>query len=199
LIDPSVLQTLPPQEWKNGSAEMIKYGLIRSKSLFGKLLQGLSPKNLASSIEECCQIKNEVVAQDFHERGLRRILNFGHTVGHALELIEEYTLPHGEAVAIGMLAEGYISYKLGGLSKEEFSDLAAILDTYQFSLKVSPRVTKEKIKASMKLDKKAKGGSARFVVLRGIGDVMPFEEAYCSEITPALLDEMLDWILRRIL
>jgi len=204
LMDISTLQTLPEKEWRNGAAEMIKHGLIRSSPLFKKLQIGLIPWQSHDNqfVQECilenCRIKKAIIEADFQELGLRKILNFGHTVGHALELIEGFSLSHGEAIAIGMLCEGYISTKFGHLTKEELSQIEAIFKNYNFPLQISSKVTKDKLIAAMALDKKSEKNIPRFVLLNGIGSVMSFQEQYCTAIDPALLDEAIDWMLKTV-
>ena len=112
-IDPNFLRTLPAEEWKNGWVEMIKIAAVLSLDFFVQLehmrlpiqdLQGMKPM-----IAESCGLKQSVVAEDLYDRGKRELLNFGHTVGHALETLFSYQVSHGRAVAVGMLLEGYIA------------------------------------------------------------------------------------------
>jgi len=204
LMDLATLQTLPEKEWRNGAAEMIKHGLIRSRPLFNKLYDGLIPWQNHDNqfVQECIlenfQIKKAIIEADFQELGLRKILNFGHTVGHAIELIEGFSISHGEAIAIGMLCEGYISTKLGHLTKEELSQIETIFKNYHFPLQISSKVTKDKLIAAMALDKKSEKNIPRFVVLNETGSVMPFKEKYCTAIDPALLDEAIEWMFKNV-
>jgi 3-dehydroquinate synthase len=190
-IDPTVLSTLPTQEWINGMAEVIKYGLIRSQPLFASLK---TDRNFYKSvISECISIKGEVVEADFNEStGLRRILNFGHTIGHALEHVENYTLSHGEAVAMGMLVESYLSHHMGLLSSQEFEEIQQIIRSFPFQLTLSSRVTIEKVGSAILLDKK---GSGQFVLLEKIGSCHPFEGKYTTQVSPMLLQNALQWMI----
>lgn len=191
LIDPSVLNTLPPEELTNGSAEIIKYALIDSPTLFEKL----QTSTLDQIVKECIAIKMRVVEEDFKEEGLRRILNFGHTIGHAVERLENYRLSHGEAVAIGMLVESYLSVKMGHLSLQTFQEIEALVRAFPFPLQFSDAVTKEAMISALSHDKKAAKGAVRFVLLNKIGACEPFDGDYCTSVPAPLLNETLDWMI----
>jgi len=194
LLDPSLLSTLPLSEWTNGAAEVIKYALIRSPQLF-QMLRAWNikdPAYLERILYECILIKAEVVEIDFEEKtGLRRILNFGHTIAHALELLENYTLPHGRAVAIGMLVEAYISWKMGHLSRAAFEEIDAMIRSFAFALHLSKQITLEKMHAALLFDKK----NGRFVLLNGIGSVCPFNAEYCALVPQEIVEDALLWML----
>ncbi len=204
VIDPATLLTLPEREWRNGVAEVIKHGLIRSPRLIEQLEKNVSlwsrrdPAFLQEVIYESVLIKKEVVEADFQETGYRRALNFGHTVGHAVELLENYAIPHGEAVAIGMLAEGMLSHRLGLLSIDGLQHIEQILKQYLLPLKVSDGVTIEGLISAMALDKKAEKATPRFVLLEKIGQPAAFDGAYCTTVDPVLLREVLAWVLSYI-
>jgi len=167
IVDFNLLKSLPEREWKNGVAEIIKYGLIKDPSLLE------APRSL-KAIKRSIAIKKEIVAADPKEKGLRRILNFGHTVGHALEQLSDYQLSHGEAVAMGMR----VATRMSGLRKEEIARVEACLDREGFEeIPLS-----EKILEVIKLDKKARNGLPRFVLLEEIGKVRSFAGEYCREI-----------------
>jgi 3-dehydroquinate synthase len=194
-IDPSLLSTLPEKEWINGASEIIKYALIHSPALFQQLANNMDkwdardPIYLQGLINASIAIKQEVIEADFQESGYRRILNFGHTIAHAIETLEDYRISHGEAVALGMLIEGYLSYRLGLLSQDEFEEINALLRLFRFPLHLPPSITLEKLLQAMATDKKAKGAHPRFVLLNGIGSVAPFDGTYCSEVDEKLLAE----------
>ncbi len=201
LIDIEMLATLPERERLNGLAEVVKYALISSPPLFAKL-QGAcerwraqDPALLQELIEASCTIKSEIVQQDPNEMGLRRILNFGHTVGHAIETLSGYQVAHGEAVAIGCAVEGYISYRLGYLTSSESEAIVALLREYNFPLALPPGVDEKGMTQVMKLDKKAHQGEVRLVLLSGIGEAMTFDGAYCHPVTPQLLSEAISWMI----
>ena len=197
LIDPAVLSSLPPSEWTNGVAEVIKYALISSPPLFQALRnwQKNDPTYLEMIIHECIMIKGRIVEIDFEEKaGERRILNFGHTIAHALELIENYTLAHGEAVAIGMLVESFISVRMGYLSEATLSEILELIRSFPFQLKISSKVTDQKMREALALDKKNKNGEIRSVLLEKIGSCCSFQKEYCCAIPDKTLGEAIKWM-----
>jgi 3-dehydroquinate synthase len=192
IIDTDFLKSLPAKQLLNGTAEIIKYGLIRSRDLFKKLQTGIDVKEL---IAECLLIKKEIVESDPYEnKGFRRILNFGHTIGHAIETLENYKIEHGEAIAIGMMIESYISMKLQFLDQDEFNQIATLLNRMQFPLKLSRRYNLEEMLSAFSKDKKALQSQSRFVILKTIGEVVPFEGAYCTPVDLKLIEEAINII-----
>lgn len=185
-IDVLFLKTLPKQEWQNGYAEIIKYALIASKTLYTKLRKHSSLEEL---IKASLQIKKKIVKKDPYERGYRRILNFGHTLAHGLETTSKYKISHGLAVALGMAFASYLSYRLNFLSKRSFDKIICLLKAYKFSLTLPKKLFFEKVIQVMKQDKKALEGSIRFVLLEEIGKVADFNGAYCQSIDQDLLKE----------
>jgi 3-dehydroquinate synthase len=180
LCDLDTLQTLPEREYRAGLAEVIKYGIIYDARLFAQLerdFPGLLRRDhptLAAVVARCCEIKAEVVGQDETEGGVRAILNFGHTVGHALEAICGYgKFLHGEAISIGQVTAVNISRRVPGLSKR---DAGRIINLFQRAgLPTQIRlnsVQRRKLFAAMRLDKKVRGGEARFVLAKKIGKVV---------------------------
>jgi 3-dehydroquinate synthase len=179
LCDLSTLNTLPEREFRAGMAEVIKYGVIFDAGLFERLeksrpqILAHDPSILAEVIARCCEIKADVVGQDETESGLRAILNFGHTVGHALEAITNYrTYLHGEALSIGLVAAARISEKLNGFAPADTGRLVHLLE--QVGLPVSVRLTaarQNRLLAAMQLDKKVSGGEVKFVLAHKIGQV----------------------------
>lgn len=198
LIDPTTLHSLPASQWTSGLAEVIKYGLIRSPGLF-QTLKKWTPKDpvyLDKIIHESVLIKAQVVETDYEETtGLRRILNFGHTIAHALELLENYQMTHGEAVAIGMLVESHISVKMGLLSPQDFEQIDMLIRSFPFELRLSLDVTLEKMRSTLILDKKSARGIPRFVLLEKIGACSPFAGAYCTEVPKEILEEAIGWMI----
>jgi 3-dehydroquinate synthase len=180
LCDLATLKTLPPRELRAGFAEVIKYGIIHDAELFAQLerdlpkLLKLETKALAGVIARCCEIKAEVVSQDETETGLRAILNFGHTIGHALEAISRYgKYLHGEAIAIGQVAAAELSSALLALPP---ADAERIADLFRRAgLPTSVKLNKgemEKLFAAMRLDKKVSGGEIKFVLAKRMGEVI---------------------------
>jgi 3-dehydroquinate synthase len=179
LCDLATLKTLPEREFRAGLAEVIKYGIIADAKLFAQLERVL-PKILkrdenilAPVIARCCQIKAEVVAKDETEDGLRAILNFGHTIGHAIENSSGYgKFLHGEAISIGQVAAAKLSRKILSLSAR---DVERITDLFKRAgLPVAIKLNlgqRKKLFAAMMLDKKVSGGEIKFVLAKKIGRV----------------------------
>ena len=180
LCDLDTLRSLPGREFRAGLAEVIKYGIIYDEALFeclenrlAKLLK-LDPKLLGEVVARCCEIKADVVGQDETETGLRAILNFGHTIGHAIENSIGYgKYLHGEAISIGQVAAAELSCEVLGLCggcAERIRDLfrRAGLPT---EIRLTP-AHRARLLAAMKLDKKVSGGEIRFVLAEEIGKVV---------------------------
>ena len=178
IIDPVVLTTLPRREFQAGLYEAIKYGIIRDAALARSIETGidrllaLDPSRLVPLIARCCQIKAEVVAMDEREGGLRRILNYGHTVGHALEAVTDYRrFRHGEAVGEGMKCAADLSAALGLLAADQKDRIGALIDA------VGPRPRLDDLDVSaileaMTRDKKVVAGRLSFILPTGIGEVI---------------------------
>jgi 3-dehydroquinate synthase len=175
VIDPVFLKTLPYQELRSGFAEMLKHGLIYDSKYWKTLtnLKEISSKVLSGFIEPSVQIKHAVVAEDPTEKGLRKILNFGHTLGHAIESYflthaTKKTLLHGEAIAIGMILEAWLSHKICGLPEKEFNEIANCFN------RIYEAVTFENediiaVMGLLKHDKKNSHGAVLFALLENIG------------------------------
>lgn len=175
IIDSNYLKTLAQNEMRSGLAEMLKHGLIQDQDYWNKFkdLSVLDISNLDDLIYDSILIKKHVVDIDPHEDGLRKTLNYGHTLGHAIESYflshpDKTDLLHGEAIAIGMVLESYISTKLTGLSEDQYNDIKSlILDVYDF-VSISPEDYKPIIEL-LKYDKKNAHGNVYFVLLEAIG------------------------------
>ena len=188
LVDTDFLNTLDERQLNSGFAEMLKHGLI-SDAAYWETLKGLAGfDNLDEYILRSVAIKNEVVQQDPTEQHLRKILNYGHTLGHAvesyfLESKEHELLLHGEAIAVGMILEGYLSHKLTGLGKSALEDIkATFLGRYKKVEFESKDI--DTILTLLKFDKKNSHGNINFVLLKKIG-----EPAIDIKVTPDLLEE----------
>ncbi|MBN1914582.1 MAG: 3-dehydroquinate synthase [Parachlamydiales bacterium] len=190
IIDPDFLLSLSPLEILNGIAEIVKYALVFSKDLLKKLEEHVS---LYELIEPSYRIKKEIVEKDPFEKGIRRILNFGHTIGHAIETLSNYQISHGQAIAIGMLLEAHCSCQMNYLREEELFAIKALLEDYGFSLSLPQKLSKEEFFRIMKLDKKASSSMPRFVVLEDLGKVSPFDGSYCAPMDFPMLKEALQW------
>jgi 3-dehydroquinate synthase len=180
LCDLDTLKTLPDREYRAGLAEVIKYGIIYDADLFERLERDLPKlrrrgvKTLASVVVRCCEIKAEVVGQDETESGRRAILNFGHTLGHALEAISNYgKYLHGEAIAIGQVAAARLSHELLGLPARDVERVMSLF--HAAGLPTAVKLTalqRARLFAAMRLDKKVRGGEIKFVLAKSIGRVV---------------------------
>ena len=190
LIDTKWLETLPQDEIRSGFAEMLKHGLICDPQYWKELkfIRSISEKYLVPFIKPSIQIKSNVVSEDPIEKGIRKVLNFGHTLGHAIEsyfLIHttKNKLLHGEAIAIGMVLEAYLSTQLVGLNKEEAKE---IKETFaRFYPQINFRLEEvNEILELLRHDKKNKAGLINFVLLKSIGspviDVQVPEHLYAK-------------------
>lgn len=181
LMDLDVLKTLPKEEFIAGMAEVIKYGVIADAELFGYLevhrnrILSLDPDALGYIIRRSCEIKAGVVAKDERESGLRAILNFGHTIGHAIETLMNYTMRHGEAVAVGMVYAARLARSTGLCDPSVPERIESIVSAYGLpkDMSVLPKpLSAQEIMDAMQVDKKAESGKVRFVLPTRIGDVV---------------------------
>lgn len=181
LCDLDALGTLPEREFRSGLAEVIKYGIIYDEALFARLERDLAlllkrdKAALAEVVARCCEIKAEVVRQDETETGLRAILNFGHTIGHAIEAISGYgKYLHGEAISIGQAAAAELSVRASGLGKAEAGRIKMLLARAGLPVGIKLSAPKRAgLVRAMLLDKKVSGGEVKFVLARRIGQVEP--------------------------
>jgi 3-dehydroquinate synthase len=176
--DVGTLKTLPRREFLAGIAEVIKYGVIWDEMLFDYLdthrqrILDLESENLRYIIARSCEIKSDIVSRDERESGLRAVLNYGHTVGHAIETATGYTVYlHGEAIAIGMQIEARLSAALGLIGEEEYGRIRTLINSYGLPVDQAPDIGVERILSSIELDKKAVAGSLRFILPEKIGAV----------------------------
>ena len=177
LADLSTLATLPVRELRAGLAEVVKYGVIRDAVLFRRLearaedLANGDVSVLGPIIARCCEIKADVVARDEREGGLRAILNFGHTLGHAVEQATGYRrYLHGEAVALGMVFAARVSVATVGMKAADAARVEALLSRLGLPVR-HPRLAWQKVRSAMTVDKKSAGGMPRFVLARSMGKV----------------------------
>lgn len=197
LMDLSTLSTLPSNEIRNGIVEMIKHGAIADASYFNFLenhsdqILALEPSLLRKAIYDSCLIKKSIVEQDEKENGKRHLLNFGHTIGHALEHLTHYEISHGEAVAIGILVESYLAVLNGYLKQASFDKIWQILKQYALPLQLPIPFSAETLYDAMILDKKSLNGKPRFVMLQEIGS--PFKEA-CISVEDETIRKAVEWM-----
>ena len=181
-LDIATWQTLPERQIYSGLAETIKHACIASKDLFDFLENNMESilkieKDSCEHIaNENCKIKYQVVMKDERESGLREILNLGHTVGRAIETVSDYSLLHGEALSIGLVAEVKLATDLGYMTKEEADKVIALLEKAKLPVAIPEYIDKEQLVQKLYTDKKVKNGRLRFVIQKGIGDVVEFEE-----------------------
>ncbi len=195
LCDLNTLKTLPEREFRAGLAEVIKYGIIYDAKFFNWLERDLDlllrrdAKALTKAIARSCEIKAEVVGQDEKESGLRAILNFGHTIGHAIEAITAYgKYLHGEAISIGQVMAAQLSAGLKGLPARDVERIRALFE--RAGLPVQIRLTapqRTRLRKAMMLDKKVSAGDIKFVLAERIGTI---------HIGQSVPDQMIDGVLK---
>lgn len=170
VIDPLVLDTLPDRFFNDGMAEAIKYGCISSRSLFDRLAGGAAKDCLEEMIYECVDLKRQVVEEDEKEQGRRALLNFGHTIGHAIEKCHHFEgITHGEAVGIGMVMITKISEGLGVTETGTAEAIRRALMNYHLPCK-DDTVSLDAVAEAMGMDKKRTGSEIRFVMLHRLGE-----------------------------
>lgn len=172
-VDVAFLQTLPPRHITNGFAEALKHSLIYDKKLWQKI-KNISPLDFSANaklIERCIKIKCEIVKADSHENGMRKLLNFGHTIGHAIEslsMLSPTPLLHGEAVMIGMLHESRLSHQYTGLPLNQLKEIENVLNPYIKNQKFKNATTKQLLPYLLN-DKKNNHNHIRYTLLKEIG------------------------------
>ena len=173
-INITTLNTLPERQYFSGFAEVMKHGLIKDLSYYEWLLEKMyeicerEPKTLMEMIKHSLEIKKAVVEKDPHETGLRAILNFGHTVGHAIEKAMRFTLPHGECVALGAVCASFISWKKGYLKMEEYYEIRDMFVPFNLPISISDIDAREILKY-VKSDKKATTTGLKYILLKKVG------------------------------
>jgi 3-dehydroquinate synthase len=198
IIDTDTLATLPDREFAAGLAEVIKYGAIRDADFFEWLEQNLEkvlardPDAVGYAIERSCINKAEIVGQDERETGLRALLNFGHTFGHAIETALGYgAWLHGEAVSVGMVLAARLSRRLHLLRQPDVARIVALLRRARLPVD-APELAVERYLELMAHDKKVEGGLLRFVLLRRLGDAFVTAEVPASEVAAVLAQRTAD-------
>ena len=172
IADVKALESLPPKELRQGYAEIIKHAIIRDAEMFRSLSPRTQSKNgFVALIRRNIAIKARIVSADVREiSGERALLNFGHTVGHAIERATNFKIPHGDCISIGMVAASGISMKRAGLSSQERDDVVALLKRFQLPTQLPAEADRERVAAAVVHDKKFLGGKIRFVVTPRIGE-----------------------------
>jgi len=198
LCDLDTLKTLSKREFRAGLAEVIKYGIIYDARLFTQLERDLpkilkrDEKILAAVVARCCEIKADVVGQDETESGLRAILNFGHTIGHAIENISGYgKYLHGEAISIGQVAAAKLSARLSGLPERDAERIKDLFHRAGLPVTIDLNsAQRKKLFGAMRLDKKVSSGEVKFVLAKKIGNVV-WGQRVPDDAVNSVLDELL--------
>ncbi len=188
LSDTETLATLPPRQLSQGFAEIIKHAIIADSSLLDDL-ERLDRTNLAPLIRRNVEIKAAHVATDAEDlHGRRALLNFGHTIGHAVEAAGDYReLLHGEAVSLGIVAACNISHECAGFPRPEQARVTAALSSFGLPVKLPTNLSRDKIRAALRRDKKFENGQVRFVVTPGLGSAR-----LSSDVSLARLEAAID-------
>lgn len=200
LADPDVLSTLPRSERSRGLAEAVKHGAIRDRehirairAASTRLLEG-DPEASSGIVAASVRIKAVVVAEDEREGGIRRILNFGHTLAHAIESVTGFAVSHGEAVAMGMVLEARIGEALGITEGGTASSLTGLLEELELPVGRPPGCGTEEVLSATRTDKKAAGGRVRYVLLEAVGRAHPAGGRWVHEVEDAVVRGVLaDW------
>ena len=173
LIDPNLLSTLPQPEYISGMAEVVKHGIIADTGLFDLCSQGLATiqQHQNQIVRRAAQVKIDVIEQDPYEKGFRAALNLGHTVGHAVEIEREFSLKHGEAISIGMVAEATLAEKMGIAPPGLAGQIAKVLAGLGLPVQLPANVNRAKLVSFMGNDKKKAGKVVNFALPAAIGQV----------------------------
>jgi 3-dehydroquinate synthetase len=166
-----VLGTLSQTEFINGMAEVVKHGVIADPGLFEICRNLTGIENLSSLVSRAMAVKVKIIEDDPYEKGIRAALNLGHTVGHGVELASGFQLGHGEAVAIGMVAEARMSEQIGLAEAGLADEIAAVLQVVGLPTEIPPDLNRNEITDAMTRDKKKAGGVIKFALPAVIGDV----------------------------
>ena len=194
IINSDFLETLPQNQMRSGLAEMLKHGLIADKNEWGKFrnLEAIDFLDFDEFIKKSIQIKNNIVTQDPTENGIRKALNFGHTIGHAIETYflenpNKTNLLHGEAIAAGMVMESYIAFQKNLISKEEYLDIKKVLNNLFGIIEINENEVGE-IMNLLIHDKKNEYNKVQFALLNGIGNIIINQQAENDIIIQSFTD-----------
>lgn len=197
-IDIAAWKTLPERQLYSGMAETVKHACLADRELFDFLNENMEKiyavDNAACEYiaEKNCRIKYNVVMKDERESGLREVLNLGHTVGRAIETVSDYRLLHGEAVSIGIVAEVKLSTRLGYMTQDEADEVISLLKKAHLPTQIPDYIDREALVKKLYTDKKVKNGQLRFVLQKGIGDVVQFgENVYATPISENVAREII--------
>lgn len=200
LVDPQLLATLPLREMRAGLAEIVKHGVIADEpylrevaSSASKMLsaEGRASDSTLAVIVRSIEIKAGIVSRDEREEGLRKTLNFGHTIGHAVELVSGYSLLHGEAVAIGMALEGRLAERIGVAKAGTAAAITAALQSAGLPTELPRTYDRDAVVEAMESDKKGRAGKRRFALPLRIGAMAGEETGWTVSVTDSQLREVL--------
>lgn len=197
-IDVDYLKTLPARHFNSGMAEVVKSGVIADRDLFGSLerhldrVMGRDPDTLARIITACCRMKVRVVTSDPRESNRRQVLNFGHTIGHALETLARYRMVHGEAVSIGMVAEARLAQRLGFLSATAVERIEVLLHRVGLPVRIPAQFHAGDIVAAAHRDKKARAGKVTCALPVRIGAMASIEGDYGILLADRMVEQVLE-------
>lgn len=201
-IDVKMLGTLPVNEYIQAFSEIIKHALIYDYDYFTLIessIDKISTKDysvLLKVIKRSCEIKSAIVSEDQTEKSKREILNFGHTIAHALETSSQYVLGHGQAVAIGIIVECYLSNQMALLSDTHFHRIKQLILNLNIPVTFDITFSKEDVMKFLNMDKKIRNDKNRFVVLSNIGKVMQVENSYAQPVDTTLLKKAIDYMFK---
>ncbi len=196
-IDVNTLLTLSEKEIREGLAEVIKYGVISDNQLFSFLEENMdlifsyNKEALTHIIERGCEIKAEVVEKDERESNLRKILNFGHTIGHAVENLSNYNISHGEAISIGMVAEGKLAVEMGIWNDADLTKLINLIKKADLPTEVPDYMNSGQIIDAMKLDKKSRSGQIEMVLPKSIGEMSQVDGGYGIKTKEQIIEKVI--------
>jgi shikimate kinase/3-dehydroquinate synthase len=187
-VDPEMLSTLPDVELRNGLAEVVKTGVIGDSRIFARCQEGKEVVRpvLDELVRRSLAVKIEIIMEDPYESGRREALNLGHTIGHALEKVSDFSLHHGEAVAIGMVFEARLSQRLGLMEDGLIKQLIEVLEGLGLPVQIPDKLSKDALIAVMRSDKKRVGGKLRFSLPIRVGEVRTGIEVDEAEIIALL-------------
>lgn len=191
-INVKTLESLPKEHYYNGMAEIIKHGLIIDFNYLNWLkdhevgIHSFDNETIIQMIYQSCLIKKDVVENDPKEQGIRALLNFGHTIGHAIERAMDFNLLHGECVSIGMVAAAYISMKQGYLAQDDLAKIIDMLKDFKLPVNLNNSISLKELFNNISLDKKQESGKLKFILLKEIGQAFIEKKVSNDEIQKAI-------------
>jgi 3-dehydroquinate synthase len=191
--DVATLRTLPEREFRSGLAEAVKTAVVGDAALFRRLERSPAailmrhPAAMIDLVTACCRVKAGVVEADERELNLRAVLNFGHTLGHAVELLSRYRLRHGEAVAVGMALEARVASAAGILRRDHEDRITRLLERLGLPTRLPGGVTPARLLAAARGDKKARGGALRYALPRRIGTMARRAGRFAMQLPDSLV------------